>query len=90
MARLASASKFRVETTGAIAGVRGTEFGMCEGPTCPRPIMVRHGKVWRMMKSALATDLKGEDAPKDKVWELPTPPETDTAAYYQPVAEPAD
>ncbi len=44
VARLASTSEFRVETTSAIAGVRGTEFGIESNDT----IKVKKGKVYQI------------------------------------------
>ncbi len=42
VARLASKSEFNVHASGAIAGVRGTEFGL----TSTGQLMVASGSVW--------------------------------------------
>ncbi|MBN2096558.1 FecR domain-containing protein, partial [Candidatus Peregrinibacteria bacterium] len=80
--RLASESEFRVETNGAIAGVRGTEFGVdAEGN-----VKVKSGEVWEEgREGGLA-----EEIPAEEVMAIPEPPPGDDAYDVPEDAQPAD
>jgi len=77
--RLASESEFRVETNAAIAGVRGTEFGVDAFGN----VKVKSGEVWEEEKV-------GEEPPAEEVMDIPEPPEGDAAYDVPEDAQPDD
>ncbi|MBU1017755.1 FecR domain-containing protein [Patescibacteria group bacterium] len=74
--RLASESEFRVETNGAIAGVRGTEFGV----DADGNVKLKSGEVWTEGRVA-GMD---EEVPAEEIMDIPEP--TDDNAYVPPTA----
>ncbi len=84
VARLASASEFRVETTGAIAGVRGTEFGVDKDGN----VTLKKGRVWRKTRAELnltanatANEILAKPAPVNEGDPSFVPIDPDTTKY---------
>ncbi len=70
--RLSSAAEFNIETTSAIAGVRGTEFGLSEDPDTPGSLelVVRSGTVVARLKTPEELDAGVAGANVDDVIEF--------------------
>lgn len=70
--RLSSAAEFNIETTSAIAGVRGTEFGLSEDPNTPDSLelVVHSGEVVARLKTAEELDQSAAGTEFDDVIEF--------------------
>ena len=77
--RLSEKSEFRVETTGAIAGVRGTEFGVDLALT--NPFIFKSGEVWKKEKSDLALP---SDPTAEEIMDTQEPVDSDPIGSASP------
>jgi len=91
VARLASASEFRVETNSSIAGVRGTEFGVDTAGN----VTLKKGKVWKKMRGDinLATEATAKEVleiqaptdPNDPLFQPISRNISDFIGYYRKI-----